>query len=93
MKTAKKKLREQDGGELGSPLGSLRGELSYRQNETEGAVIRMKIKVCLHVQNCLCSNMTELLDPVFILHLKDIVWGYSCYVGDQQLIRFQHLLF
>ncbi|XP_053093156.1 ankyrin repeat domain-containing protein 26 isoform X3 [Pangasianodon hypophthalmus] len=45
VKTAKKKLREQDGGELGSPLGSLRGELSYRQNETEGAVSRMKIKV------------------------------------------------
>ncbi|TSK13388.1 Ankyrin repeat domain-containing protein 26 [Bagarius yarrelli] len=45
LKTAKKKLREQDGGELGSPLGSLRGDLSYRQNETEGAVSRMKIKV------------------------------------------------
>ncbi|XP_058263435.1 ankyrin repeat domain-containing protein 26 isoform X3 [Hemibagrus wyckioides] len=45
VKTAKKKLREQDGGELGSPLGSLRGELSYRQNETEGAISRMKIKV------------------------------------------------
>ncbi|XP_017340864.1 ankyrin repeat domain-containing protein 26 isoform X1 [Ictalurus punctatus] len=45
VKTAKKKLREQNGGELGSPMGSLRGELSYRQNETEGAVSRMKIKV------------------------------------------------
>ncbi|KAF5907568.1 ankyrin repeat domain-containing protein 26 isoform X1, partial [Clarias magur] len=45
VKTAKKKLREQDGGELGSPLGSLRGETSYRQNENEGAVSRMKIKV------------------------------------------------
>ncbi|XP_060770676.1 ankyrin repeat domain-containing protein 26 isoform X8 [Neoarius graeffei] len=45
VKTAKKKLREQDIGELGSPLGSLRGELSYRQNEMEGAVSRMKIKV------------------------------------------------
>ncbi|KAK3526644.1 hypothetical protein QTP70_030857 [Hemibagrus guttatus] len=45
VKTAKKKLREQDGGGLGSPLGSLRGELSYRQNETEGAISRMKIKV------------------------------------------------
>lgn len=93
MKTAKKKLREQDIGELGSPLGSLRGELSYRQNEMEGAVSRMKIKVCLDVQNCLCSNMAELFDPVFILHLKDIVWGYSCRIGDQQLMRFQHLLF
>lgn len=56
MKTAKKKLREQDVGELGSPLGSLRGELSYRQNETEGAVSRMKIKVCLLTRNRLCSK-------------------------------------
>ncbi|XP_047675755.1 ankyrin repeat domain-containing protein 26 isoform X3 [Tachysurus fulvidraco] len=45
VKTAKKKLREQDGGELGSPLGSLRGEMSNRQNETEFAISRMKIKV------------------------------------------------
>ncbi|KAM9495742.1 ankyrin repeat domain-containing protein 26 isoform 1-T2 [Clarias gariepinus] len=45
VKTAKKRLREQDGGELGSPLGSLRGETSYRLNENEGAVSRMKIKV------------------------------------------------
>ncbi|KAI5100382.1 ankyrin repeat domain-containing protein 26 isoform X2, partial [Silurus meridionalis] len=45
VKTAKKKLREQNGGELGSPLGSLRGEMSFRPNETEGALSRMKIKV------------------------------------------------
>lgn len=76
VKTAKKKLREQNGGELGSPMGSLRGELSYRQNETEGAVSRMKIKVCLHVQNCLCWKMANLLEVMCILHLKDIVQGW-----------------
>ncbi|KAL6474419.1 hypothetical protein MHYP_G00179800 [Metynnis hypsauchen] len=45
VKTAKKKLREQDGGELGSPLGSLRGELGHRHSEAEGAISRMKTKV------------------------------------------------
>lgn len=73
MKTAKKKLREQDGGELGSPLGSLRGELSYRQNETEGAISRMKIKVCLYTQNFLFSKMAKLLDVMRILNIKDIL--------------------
>lgn len=68
VKTAKKKLREQDGAELGSPLGSLRGELSYRQNETEGVISRMKIKVCVHTQNYFCSKIMELLDVMCILH-------------------------
>ncbi|XP_072528004.1 ankyrin repeat domain-containing protein 26 isoform X5 [Salminus brasiliensis] len=45
VKTAKKKLREQEGGELGSPLGSLRGELGHRHSEAEGAISRMKTKV------------------------------------------------
>lgn len=45
MKTAKKKLREQDGGELGSPLTSLRGDMGQRQSETESAISRMKAKV------------------------------------------------
>lgn len=45
MKTAKKKLREQDAGELGSPLASLRGDLGQRQSDTESAISRMKAKV------------------------------------------------
>ncbi|XP_042563202.1 ankyrin repeat domain-containing protein 26-like [Clupea harengus] len=45
VKTAKKKLREQDGGELGSPLTSLRGDMGQRQSETESAISRMKAKV------------------------------------------------
>ncbi|XP_063052762.1 ankyrin repeat domain-containing protein 26 isoform X2 [Engraulis encrasicolus] len=45
VKTAKKKLREQDGGELGSPMASLRGDAGHRQLETESAVSRMKTKV------------------------------------------------
>ncbi|XP_041966143.1 ankyrin repeat domain-containing protein 26 [Alosa sapidissima] len=45
VKTAKKKLREQDGGELASPLTSLRGDLGQRQSDTESAISRMKAKV------------------------------------------------
>ena len=45
VKTAKKKLREQDGGELGSPLASIRGDMGQRQLETESAISRMKAKV------------------------------------------------
>ncbi|KAG9280893.1 ankyrin repeat domain-containing protein 26-like [Astyanax mexicanus] len=45
VKTAKKKLREQDGGELASPFGSLRGETGHRHSEAEGAISRMKSKV------------------------------------------------
>lgn len=74
MKTAKKKLREQDRGELVSPLCSLRGELSYRQNETEGAVSRMKTKVRLHIQTyCSCSKMIKKK----ALNILDIVNGFS----------------
>lgn len=69
VKTAKKKLREQDGGELGSPLGSLRGEMSNRQNETEFAISRMKIKVGLYVQNCLYK---------YYKYLKNIACGHIC---------------
>uniref|UniRef100_A0A3P8YG76 Uncharacterized protein n=1 Tax=Esox lucius TaxID=8010 RepID=A0A3P8YG76_ESOLU len=45
VKTAKKKLREQDGPgfELGSPISSMRGEMGHRQ--TEAAISRMKDKV------------------------------------------------
>ncbi|XP_062848878.1 ankyrin repeat domain-containing protein 26 isoform X2 [Trichomycterus rosablanca] len=51
VKTAKKKLREKDGGELDSSVGSPRREPSLRHSETEEAVSRMKIKVDgLHVQ-------------------------------------------
>ncbi|XP_061106944.1 ankyrin repeat domain-containing protein 26 isoform X5 [Conger conger] len=42
VKTAKKKLREQDSGELASPLNSLRGEMGHRQMDTDAAVGRMK---------------------------------------------------
>ncbi|KAI5627115.1 ankyrin repeat domain-containing protein 26 isoform X1 [Silurus asotus] len=63
VKTAKKKLREQNEGALGSPLGSLRGEPSFRTNETEGALSRMKIKVDeLQVQlerEASCRSKTE----------------------------------
>ncbi|XP_029104654.1 ankyrin repeat domain-containing protein 26 isoform X3 [Scleropages formosus] len=45
VKTAKKKLKEQDSAELGSPLGGLRGELNYRQLEAETTVTRMKSRV------------------------------------------------
>ncbi|XP_035391096.1 ankyrin repeat domain-containing protein 26 isoform X2 [Electrophorus electricus] len=45
VKTAKKKLREQAGGELDSPVGSLRVELGHRHSEAEGAITRMKAKV------------------------------------------------
>ncbi|KAJ8261949.1 hypothetical protein GJAV_G00160340 [Gymnothorax javanicus] len=45
VKTAKKKLREQDSGDLASPLGSLRGEMGHRQMDTETAVSRMKARV------------------------------------------------
>ncbi|XP_030628026.1 ankyrin repeat domain-containing protein 26 [Chanos chanos] len=45
VKTAKKKLREQDGAELGSPLTSLRGDMLYRQSEADGATSRLKSKV------------------------------------------------
>lgn len=48
VKTAKKKLREQDGGELGSPLASLRGDLGQRQSDAESAISRMKAKVQTH---------------------------------------------
>ncbi|XP_051548643.1 ankyrin repeat domain-containing protein 26-like isoform X2 [Myxocyprinus asiaticus] len=44
VKTAKKQLREQGAGQLNSPLGSLRGDMSHRR-ETESAVSRMKSKV------------------------------------------------
>ncbi|XP_076863224.1 LOW QUALITY PROTEIN: ankyrin repeat domain-containing protein 26 [Brachyhypopomus gauderio] len=64
VKTAKKKLREQDGGELDSPLGSLRGEQSHRQGEAEGAVLRMKTKVDelqgqLERESLRCSRQEE----------------------------------
>ncbi|KAJ8395685.1 hypothetical protein AAFF_G00029220 [Aldrovandia affinis] len=45
VKTAKKKLREQDTGGLVSPLSSLRGEMGHRQLETESAIGRMKSRV------------------------------------------------
>ncbi|XP_042157306.1 ankyrin repeat domain-containing protein 26 isoform X2 [Oncorhynchus tshawytscha] len=45
VKTAKKKLREQDGAgaEFGSPMSSMRGEMGHRQ--TEADISRMKDKV------------------------------------------------
>ncbi|KAG7455850.1 hypothetical protein MATL_G00245450 [Megalops atlanticus] len=42
VKTAKKKLRDQDGGEQGSPLSSFRGE---RHLDMEASVSRMKTRV------------------------------------------------
>ncbi|XP_036374400.1 uncharacterized protein si:ch211-272n13.3 [Megalops cyprinoides] len=42
VKTAKKKLRDQDGGEQGSPLSSFRGE---RHLDMEASVSRMKARV------------------------------------------------
>lgn len=48
MKTAKKKLRDQDtgGAEFGSPMSSLRMDVG-RHSQAEGAFGRMKDKVCL----------------------------------------------
>lgn len=48
LKTAKKKLRDQDtgGAEFGSPLSSLRVDQS-RHSQPEGAFGRMKDKVCM----------------------------------------------
>ncbi|KAG9330034.1 hypothetical protein JZ751_027465 [Albula glossodonta] len=45
VKTAKKKLREQEGGDLASPLSSLRGDIGHRQLESEAAIGRMKSRV------------------------------------------------
>ncbi|XP_050954879.1 ankyrin repeat domain-containing protein 26 isoform X2 [Labeo rohita] len=44
LKTAKKQLREQGGGQLESPMGSFRADMSHRL-EAEGAVSRMKTRV------------------------------------------------
>ncbi|XP_043083712.1 ankyrin repeat domain-containing protein 26 isoform X2 [Puntigrus tetrazona] len=44
LKTAKKQLREQGGGQLDSPLGSFRADVSHRL-EAESAVGRMKTRV------------------------------------------------
>ncbi|XP_059402528.1 ankyrin repeat domain-containing protein 26-like isoform X8 [Carassius carassius] len=44
LKTAKKQLREQGGGQLDSPLGSFRADMSHRL-EAESAVSRMKTRV------------------------------------------------
>ncbi|XP_064199136.1 ankyrin repeat domain-containing protein 26 isoform X7 [Anguilla rostrata] len=43
VKTAKKKLREQDSGDVASPLSSLRGEMGHRQMDADAAVGRMKV--------------------------------------------------
>lgn len=59
VKTAKKKLREQEGGELGSPFGSLRGEMGHRHSEAEGAISRMKTKVCYHLHCKDCSFLRD----------------------------------
>ncbi|XP_028813694.1 ankyrin repeat domain-containing protein 26 isoform X3 [Denticeps clupeoides] len=45
VKTAKKKLREQDCAEFGSPLSSLKGGMDLRHSEAEAAISRMKAKV------------------------------------------------
>uniref|UniRef100_A0A672RVS5 Ankyrin repeat domain-containing protein 26-like n=1 Tax=Sinocyclocheilus grahami TaxID=75366 RepID=A0A672RVS5_SINGR len=44
LKTAKKQLREQGGGQLDSPLGSFRGDMSHRL-EAESTISRMKTRV------------------------------------------------
>ncbi|XP_059392524.1 ankyrin repeat domain-containing protein 26 [Carassius carassius] len=44
LKAAKKQLREQGGGQLDSPLGSFRADMSHRL-ETESAVSRLKTRV------------------------------------------------
>ncbi len=44
LKTAKKQLREQGGGQLDPPLGSFRADMSHRL-EAESTVGRMKTRV------------------------------------------------
>ncbi len=57
LKTAKKKLRDQDtgGAEFGSPMSSLRMDLG-RHSQADGAYGRMKEKVCLIQHYDFCIN-------------------------------------
>ncbi|XP_064418014.1 ankyrin repeat domain-containing protein 26 [Latimeria chalumnae] len=45
VKTAKRKLRERDSGELAAHLSSFRGELHHRHLETEGTISKLQVKV------------------------------------------------